>query len=197
MLPNLSVRAEKRCETHILRHFPAWKQVEIRLSVGEDSERDRMQVFIGLCKEHLTDLKAQIGQGGTPCIDMGWPDLDAEPETEVEPQIVEVEVPVEVPVERIVEKIVYRDPPAESTLRKAEAGLEAAQAKLAARDKTDVVPDELQEHVKEGETVAEAKVRFLVLYRDLGNKIMMGRAEKHEIRLHESLSAKMNWITGD
>ena len=113
------------------------------------------------------------------------------------PRVQVVTERVEVPVDRIVEKIVYRDPPAESTLRKAEAGLEAAQAKLEARVKPDAVPVELQEHVQEGETVAEAKSRFLKLYSDLGNKVQMNIAKDFERRLHESLHAKMNWITGD
>lgn len=101
------------------------------------------------------------------------------------------------PEAKIVEKIVFRDPPVESTLRKADVGLEAAQAKLSGRDKPDAVPAELQEHVQEGETVAEVKSRFLKLYSDLGNKVQMSIAKDFERRLHESLHAKMNWITGD
>jgi len=100
-------------------------------------------------------------------------------------------------VDRIVEKIVFRDPPVESTLRKVGEGLEGVQAKLEARVKPDAVPVELQEHVQEGETVSEAKSRFLKLYSDLGNKVQMGIAKDFERRLHESLHAKMNWITGD
>jgi len=103
----------------------------------------------------------------------------------------------EVMRERIVEKIVYRDRPEQSTLRKVGEGLEDVQAKLEARVKTDAVPVELQEHVQEGETVSEAKSRFLKLYSDLGNKVQMGIAKDFERRLHESLHAKMNWITGD
>lgn len=108
-----------------------------------------------------------------------------------------VEKRVEVPVDRIVEKIVFRDPPEQSTLRKVGEGLEGVQAKLEARVKPDAVPVELQEHVQEGETVSEAKSRFLKLYSDLGNKVQMGIAKDFERRLHESLHAKMNWITGD
>lgn len=100
-------------------------------------------------------------------------------------------------VERIVEKIVFRDPPEQSTLRKVGEGLEGVQAKLEARVRPDAVPVELQEHVHEGETVSEAKSRFLKLYSDLGNKVQMGIAKDFERRLHESLHAKMNWITGD
>ena len=103
------------------------------------------------------------------------------------PRVQVVTERIEVPVDRIVEKIVYRDPPVESTLRKAEAGLEAAQAKLEARVKPDAVPVELQEHVQEGETVSEAKSRFLKLYSDLGNKVQMGRSEEHTSELQSRL----------
>jgi len=103
----------------------------------------------------------------------------------------------EVMKERIVEKIVYRDRPEQSTLRKVGEGLEDVQAKLETRVRHDAVPVELQEHVQEGETVSEAKSRFLKLYSDLGNKVQMGIAKDFERRLHESLHAKMNWITGD
>ena len=113
------------------------------------------------------------------------------------PRVQVVTERVEVPVDRIVEKIVYRDRPEQSTLRKVGEGLEGVQAKLETRVKPDAVPVELQEHVQEGETVSEAKSRFLKLYSDLGNKVQMGIAKDFERRLHESLHAKMNWITGD
>ena len=113
------------------------------------------------------------------------------------PRVQVVTERVEVPVDRIVEKIVFRDPPEQSTLRKVGEGLEGVQAKLEARVKPDAVPVELQEHVHEGETVSEAKSRFLKLYSDLGNKVQMNIAKDFERRLHESLHAKMNWITGD
>lgn len=104
---------------------------------------------------------------------------------------------VEVPVDRVVEveKVVYRDrevPP------EALARMEAAKAAIDKREPVAAsVPAELVQHVNEGETVPQAKQRFLRLYSDLGNKVQMGIASKAESRLHESLHAQMNWIVSD
>ena len=122
MLPKLSERAGARCTAHIRRFYPDWMQAEI-LNGGMDSESQAalkdMRDFIAACKAHLSDLREQIAEGGTPCIDSGWPVLgetvDETPEPEiiekVVEKIVEVEVPVEVIKEVEVEKVVYRDAP--------------------------------------------------------------------------------------
>lgn len=118
----------------------------------------------------------------------------AYPSTE---RIVEVEKRVEVPVDRVVEveKVVYRDRPVPP---EALARMEAAKAAIDKREPVAAsVPAELVHHVKEGETVPQAKQRFLRLYSDLGNKVQMGIASKAESRLHESLHAQMNWIVSD
>jgi len=95
-----------------------------------------------------------------------------------------------------VEKIVYVD--REGPERIVERLVEA-KAKIDAREPAAApVPAELAAHVNEGETIPQAKQRFLQLYRDLGNKIHMpGLATDADRRLHESLHAQMNWIVRD
>ena len=120
-----------------------------------------------------------------------------QPAYPVQERIVEVEKRVEVPVDRIVEveKVVYRD---REVSPEALARMEAAKAAIDKREPVVAsVPAELAEHVKEGETVPQAKQRFLRLYSELGNKVQMGIATKAESRLHENLHAKMNWIVSD
>ena len=73
MLPKLSDRADARCEAHILRHFPAWKQIHIR-ETGEG--RSEFDDFVMRCKGHLSSLCERITEGERPCIDTGWPKLN-------------------------------------------------------------------------------------------------------------------------
>ena len=76
MLPKLSDRAAARCTAHIRRHYPDWKQSLIMFH-GAPDEVSEMEDFIARCKSHLVDLREEIAEGDTPCIDTGWPPLNA------------------------------------------------------------------------------------------------------------------------
>ena len=121
-----------------------------------------------------------------------------QPAYPVKERVVEIEKRVEVPVDRVVEveKVVYRD---REVSPDALARMEAAKAKIDAREPVAApVPAELVAHVNEGETIPQAKQRFLKLYIELGHKVMQkGMATDADRRLHESLHAKMSWIVSD
>ena len=212
MLPKLSDRAASRCTANILRAYPAWKQAKLRSEGGESLEA--MLEFINRNTAYLSELQAQISEGFTPCIDRGWPGMDAPTQPEPEPLIKEVEVIKEVPVEvekivevevervveRPVEKAVYvKDPETIERLNDTERKLKAAQEALDAARSGETQPakvfdlDKVEpELLQEAEAHDDKQAWLWAKLNDLGNLMQMNHpdaglfAEKHS-RLHGAL----------
>ena len=178
MLPKLSDRAATRCTSNIARFYPAWKQAELRQSGGEPLME--MEDFIERNKLHLTDLRQRIAEGEAPCIDTGWPSLDAEPvepkpEPEVIEKVVEVEKIVEVPVEvEVIKEVPVKDTEAEQRLEHVLKDLERLKADHEARkpapDADTEPPAEVADLFDPNLTARQNQEKLTKRYTDLMNE---------------------------
>lgn len=195
MLPKLSDRARMRCETHILRYYPAWRQSIIR-ETGEG--REEFDAFVAANKAHLADLKQRIAEGETPCIDTGWPVLGGKVETAPEPKV----------IERIVEVEVVREVENTERLEEMEARLKAAQEALQARPKT-VMPDfepapkpeppaEVAELLREGHSMGDAANELARRWAEFANLRQLNQElTPEQLAKEKRLQKALNWFQGD
>ncbi|MEL7445753.1 MAG: hypothetical protein AAGK02_08050 [Pseudomonadota bacterium] len=180
----LKARARNRCETNILRLYPAWRQTEVYASGTEDDMR-RFEAWRDLNTVRFDDLIQEINEAATPAdvdVDAGWPLDEGEPSAPASEPPAAPEVPI------------YPDLSAE--LADAHAEIESLKAtKIFAEQESTVLHPKvlafLEEERSEGETISDAHDRLEAEYDRLTQRQLNGRATDEDKaerrRLHERL----------